>query len=172
MADAIRQTQQLIDHYLPEDHLQRSLHTSPLLRYRKEAWHGNPTDFGALSSGRPGELKFPVRQACQGLTSAPHPQQTSEQLQAYLGECQHSSDGDAAWNDRHGRRPDRLIMAGVGRKETGSYGVSNGDEQTLIHGDCRWQEATLCDYSMANAATLTLTMATGGPFHIAKLGGY
>ena len=32
-----------------------------------------------------------------------HPQQTSEQLQRHLGECLHSSDGEAAWNDRHGR---------------------------------------------------------------------
>jgi hypothetical protein len=35
--------------------------------------------------------------------TAPHPQQTSEQLPPHLGERLQSSDGEAAWNDRHGR---------------------------------------------------------------------
>jgi hypothetical protein len=32
-----------------------------------------------------------------------HPQQTSEQLPPNFSERLHSSDGEAPWNDRHGR---------------------------------------------------------------------
>ena len=32
-----------------------------------------------------------------------YPQQTSEYLPPHLGECLHSSDGEAPWNGRHGR---------------------------------------------------------------------
>jgi hypothetical protein len=37
-----------------------------------------------------------------------HPQQTSEQLLLHLSERPHASDGEAPWNDRHGRRADEL----------------------------------------------------------------
>ena len=33
-----------------------------------------------------------------------YPQQTSEHLSPHLGECLHSSDGEASWNDRYGRQ--------------------------------------------------------------------
>jgi hypothetical protein len=43
-----------------------------------------------------------------------HPQQTSEQLPPYLAERLHSSDGDAAWSDRHGRDSARPKLADSG----------------------------------------------------------
>jgi hypothetical protein len=41
-----------------------------------------------------------------GLMSGIHPLQTSELRLTRLGERPHSSDGEATWNDHHGRRAD------------------------------------------------------------------
>jgi hypothetical protein len=55
-----------------------------------------------------------------------HPQQTSEQLPPNFSERLHSSDGEAPWNDRHGRRAD--VQHGSrppSRKATSSEQSSN-----------------------------------------------
>ena len=58
-----------------------------------------------------------------------------------------SNDGEAAWSDCHGRRPDRLNLTGVGRKRTGSFEVPNGIKRTFVLGD-------------ASATAVSLTRAT------------
>jgi len=49
-------------------------------------------------------------------------EQTSEQLPAQVGEGLHSSDGEAAWKDHHGR-----VAAAAGRNWNSRFGTSSGD---------------------------------------------
>jgi hypothetical protein len=37
-----------------------------------------------------------------------------------------------------------LTLAPTGRKETGNFGVRNGSEQTVAHGDCRRRHLKVC----------------------------
>jgi hypothetical protein len=34
------------------------------------------------------------------------------------------------------------VTSGEGRKPTDRFGASNGDKQTFVQGNCRWQVAT------------------------------
>ena len=63
----------------------------------------NPTT-GARRCQPIGHLLAQMRHWPRGSgTAAFHPQRASEQLPPQLGERLHSSDGEAAWNDSHGR---------------------------------------------------------------------
>ena len=67
--------------------------------------------------------------------TAPHPQQTSQQLPPHLSERLHSSVGEVAWNDRVGREAeDADIAVSIGNRvltESASDALANKAGATL-----------------------------------------
>jgi hypothetical protein len=58
--------------------------------------------------------------------------QTSEQLSLHFGDRLLSSDVEAAWSDRHGRKAVGPISAHTGRKRSGCFAAIDGEKQTCV----------------------------------------
>ena len=89
-----------------EDRVTKCSVTSTRVCRRLPAWNlhmRNPTT-GARRCQPIGHSLAQMRHWPRGSgTAAFHPQRASEQPPPQLGERLHSSDGEAAWNDSHGR---------------------------------------------------------------------